>query len=364
MRVLVLNSGSTSVKVAIFDAGQPRRFSVTGRGAGASLLDRIGAEVDWQSLAAVGHRVVHGGERHTRPCRIDDTVLADVRALSPYDPTHLPAQLALIEEISRLRPDLPQIACFDTAFHASLPAVARMLPLPRRLYQGGVRRYGFHGLSYQWAVDEVARRWGPAAAGGRLVLAHLGGGASLAAVRDGRSVDTTMGFSPAGGLPMGTRSGDVDPGVVAYLARSEGLTAEGFAALASAESGLLGISGISGDLRVLAERSATDPHAAQAIALFCYEVKKGIGAYAAALGGIDRLVFTGGIGEHDAGVRARICEGLGFLGIVLDQQRNARHAPVISAAQAPVAVEVVAADEERMVMQGVLEVLGRQERKT
>jgi acetate kinase len=364
MRVLVLNGGSTSVKVAIFDTGPPRRFSVPSSAGPRSLLDRIGAELDWSTLDAVGHRVVHGGERHVRPCRITDTVLQDVRALAPYDPTHLPRQLALIEELARRRPGLPQVACFDTAFHASLPAVARLLPLPRRLQDRGVRRYGFHGLSYQWVVEEIARRWGPAAAGGRLVLAHLGGGASLAAVRDGRSVDTTMGFSPAGGIPMGTRSGDVDPGVVAYLARTEGLTAEGFAALASEQSGLLGMSGTSGDLRVLEERSATDPRAAEAIALFCYEVKKRIGAFAAALGGIDRLVFTGGIGEHAAVVRARVCEGLGFLGIVLDQQRNAAHAPVISAADASVVVEVVATDEERMVMQGVLEVLAREERKT
>jgi acetate kinase len=198
------------------------------------------------------------------------------------------------------------------------------------------------------------------------VLAHLGGGASVAAVRDGRSVDTTMGFSPAGGIPMSTRSGDIDPGIVAYLARSEGLTAEGFAALASEESGLLGISGTSGDWRVLSERAATDPRAAEAIALFCYEVKKRIGAFAAALGGIDRLVFTGGIGEHAADLRARVCEGLGFLGIALDPARNAAHAPVISTPDAAVAVEVIAADEERMVMQGVLEILAtgaRQERK-
>lgn len=361
MRVLVLNGGSTSVKVAIFESESPRRFSVPSSADPRSLLDRIGAEVDWSTLDAVGHRVVHGGAGHVRPCRITDTVLEDVRMLAPYHPTHLPQQLALIEEITRRRPDLPQVACFDTAFHASLPAVARLLPLPRRFQERGVRRYGFHGLSYQWVVQEIARRWGPAAAGGRLVLAHLGGGASLAAVHDGHSIDTTMGFSPTGGIPMGTRSGDIDPGVVAYLARSEGLTAEGFAALASEASGLLGISGTTGDLRELAERSASDPRAAEAIALFCYEVKKRVGAFAAALGGIDRLVFTGGVGEHSADVRARVCQGLGFLGIVLDQERNAVHAPVISAADAPVVVEVVVADEERMVMQGVLEVLARQE---
>jgi len=211
MRVLVLNVGSTSVKAAVFHAGRASRLSIPAGADTRAVLDRIGAEVGWETLEAVGHRLVHGGERHVRPGRIDEALLADVRALAPYDPTHLPRQLAVIEEIRRWRPDLPQVACFDTAFHAALPTVARLLALPRRLHDQGLRRYGFHGLSYQGVVDEIARRWGPAAAGGRLVVAHLGGGASLAAIRDGRSVDTTMGFSPSGGIPMGTRSGDVDP---------------------------------------------------------------------------------------------------------------------------------------------------------
>jgi acetate kinase len=285
-------------------------------------------------------------------------VLADLRALAPYDPNHLPRQIALVEAVVGRRADLPQVACFDTAFHASLPTVARLFPLPRRLYQRGVRRYGFHGLSFEWTLAELARRFGPGAARGRLVLAHLGGGASLAAVQDGRSMDTTMGFSPTGGVPMSTRSGDVDPGVMAYLARTEGLTAEGFAALASEQSGLLGISETSGDVRTLLASAAVDPRAEEAIALFCQEVKKRIGAFAAVLGGIDRLVFTGGIGEHSAEVRARACEGLGFLGITLDPARNAAHAPVISAPESPVVVHVIAADEEQVVRDGVLRVLG------
>jgi acetate kinase len=240
--------------------------------------------------------------------------------------------------------------------------VARLLPLPRRLAERGVRRFGFHGLSYQWLVGEIARQWGPAAAHQRLVLAHLGGGASLAAVHQGRSIDTTMGFSPSGGIPMGTRSGDIDPGVVAYLARSEGLSAEAFATLATEQSGLLGISGTTGDVRELLARSPSDPRAAEAVDLFCYEVKKRIGAFAAALGGIDRLVFTGGIGQHAAQVRARICEGLAFLGVKLDPVRNAAHAAVISAADGTVPVQVIATDEERMVLEGVRGVL-EEERK-
>jgi acetate kinase len=221
-----------------------------------------------------------------------------------------------------------------------------------------VRRFGFHGLSYQFLLTEIARQWGARAARGRLVLAHLGGGASLAAVHEGRSLDTTMGFSPSGGIPMGTRSGDIDPGVVAYLARTEGLGAQEFATLASERSGLLGVSGTTGDLRTLLAEAPSDPRAEEAVALFCYEVKKRIGAFAAALGGLDRLVFTGGIGEHSAEIRARACEGLAFLGITIDPERNAANAPVIS--RGPVPVQVIATDEERMVLEGVREVLDRE----
>jgi acetate kinase len=364
MKVLVLNGGSTSVKAAVFDgASEPLRFSVSSPD-GARALDEIGGRVDWASLEAVGHRVVHGGERHLAPCRVSRELLADLRELAPFDPTHLPRELDLIEQVGRRRPDLPQVVCFDTAFHATLPAVARLLPLPRRLYQLGVRRYGFHGLSYQWIIEELERRFGAAAARGRLVIAHLGGGASLVAVREGRSLDTTMGFSPTAGIPMATRSGDVDPGVIAFLARREGMTAEQFATMASEQSGLLGVSGTSGDLRALTARAATDPHAAEAIALFCYEVKKRIGAFAAVLGGIDRLVFTGGIGEHAAHVRAAVCQGLEFLGLALDPARNAAHQATVSSEGAAVAVHVLPTDEERVVLAGVLSVLSAVERKT
>jgi acetate kinase len=353
MKVLVINGGSTSLKAALFQGpAAARRLSVDAPGAEA--LARLGREwsLDWATLDGVGHRVVHGGERHVEPARVTSTLLDDLRALAPYDPNHLPAEIALIEEVARLRPGLPQVACFDTAFHATLPPVARVLPLPRRLLERGVRRYGFHGLSYQWVTAEVARRFGP---GGRLVIAHLGGGASLAAIRDGRSIDTSMGFSPSAGVPMATRSGDVDPGVIAFLARSEGMSAQDFARMATEQSGLLGVSGISGDLRTLA--ASSDPRAAEAIALFCYEVKKRVGAFAAALGGLDRLVFTGGIGEHSAEVRAAVCEGLGFLGVVLDPGRNAAHESTISAPGTPAQVHVIPTDEERVVHDAVLAVL-------
>jgi acetate kinase len=357
MTVLVLNGGSTSLKVALLGDGLDRRWSMpTGEVAG--FLDRIDDEAAGRPIGGVGHRVVHGGDRYGPPCRITPEVLADLRALSPTDPVHLPLEIALIEEVARRRPRLPQVACFDTAFHASLPLVARLLPLPRRLFDQGVRRYGFHGLSYQWSLRQIERQAGPDAARGRLVLAHLGGGASLAAVRDGRCADTTMGFSPAAGVPMATRSGDVDPGLVAYLARTEGMSAERFARMATEESGLLGVSGTTGDMRALAAAADADGRAAEAIALFCYEVKKRIGAFAAALGGLDRLVFTGGIGEHAPDVRRRICEDLEFLGIALDSERNLRGDPIISSARGRVIVQVIAADEEAMVAEGVRAVLG------
>lgn len=358
-RILVLNGGSTGIKAAIFDGEPPRRFTVPASAGLDPVFARIDDEGGWSAVEAVGHRVVHGGDRYVRPCLIDQQVLDQLRGLAPYDPNHLPQQISLVEAVARRRPDLPQVACFDTAFHATLPEVARLLPLPRRLYRQGIRRYGFHGLSFEWALAELARREGPAAARGRLVLAHLGGGSSLAAVLDGGCLDTTMGFSPTAGIPMGTRSGDVDPGVMAYLARTEGLTAEGFATLASERSGLLGVSETSGDVRTLLASAATDPRAESAIALFCQEVKKRIGAYAAVLGGLDRLVFTGGIGEHSAEVRARVCQGLEFLGITLDAEQNDAHAPAISAAGARVRVHVIAADEERVVRDGVLTVLGQ-----
>jgi acetate kinase len=349
MKVLVLNGGSTSLKAVLFAQPEaPHRFSVTASGRAG--LDRL--DVDWASLDGVGHRVVQGGARHQEPTRVTSELLDELRALAPFDPTHLPAEIALIEEVGRRRPELPQVACFDTAFHATLPLVARLLPLPHRLYDQGIRRYGFHGLSYQWIAGEVRRRWGETR---RLVIAHLGGGASLAALRDGVSVDTTMGFSPTAGVPMATRSGDVDPGVLAFLARSEGMTAETFARMCTEESGLLGVSGQSGDVRALA--ASSDPRAAEAIALFCYEVKKRIGAFAAVLGGLDRLVFTGGIGEHSAEVRAAICEGMGFLGLALDPRRNAAHELTISLDGTTASVHVIPTDEEQVVLEGVLAVL-------
>ncbi len=255
-------------------------------------------------------------------------------------------------------PDLPQVACFDTAFHHDLPRVARLLPIPRRYEAQGVRRYGFHGLSYAFLMGELARLAGEEAAHGRVILAHLGNGASLAAVHDGKPMDTSMSFTPTAGTPMSTRSGDLDPGLIWYLARTEGLDAKRFNEMVNFESGLLGVSETSSDMRDLLDRETQDVRAAEAVALFCYQVKKWIGAFAAALGGLDTLVFSGGIGENAPTVRARICDGLGFLGIELEEKQNMANASVISAAVSRVPVRVIRTDEEQIIAKTVCRVLG------
>jgi acetate kinase len=387
--VLTLNGGSSSIRFAIYGAGREPRLRLTGsvdrigltgtvlqahapasppllaqhlgpgdhRSAGDSLLRWLEAQPVFASVAAVGHRVVQGGAR-AEPERITPRLLRDLRRLAPFDPEHLPRELGLIEAVARRHPGLPQIACFDTAFHRGMPRVARLLPLPRRLAAQGVERYGYHGLSFSYLMEEL-RRLDPAAASGRVILAHLGNGASLAAVHRGRSRDTSMGFTPAAGLVMGTRTGDLDPGLAYYLARTERLTAAQFQRMVSHESGLLGVSGTSSDVRTLLARERTDKRAEDALALFCYQARKWIGAYAAALGGLDALVFAGGIGEHAPAIRARICDGLGFLGIALHRGRNARSAGLISRDAGRVRVRVIPTDEEQMIARTVCRQFGR-----
>ena len=377
--LLALNCGSSSLKFAVFDAsdlsrrvsgrferlGRPEarrvvedherggreesRADVAGPAdAAASLIDWLAGRFGLDALAAVGHRVVHGGPRFARPERITAEVVAELRRLVPLDPDHMPGALAIIEALGRRLPGAPQVACFDTAFHHDLPRVAQILPIPRRFEAAGARRYGFHGLSYAYLMEELGRA-APTSARGRVVLAHLGAGASLAAVAGGRCIDTTMALTPAAGLVMATRSGDIDPGLVRFLSRAEGMTADRFDDLVNHESGLLGVSETSPDFRELRARRATDIRAAEAVDLFCYRVKTGIGAFAAALGGLDALVFAGGIGEHAPGARAQICTGLEFLGIDLDPARNAEGAPRISKNGAAVDVRVIPTDEEAMI---------------
>ena len=334
----------------------PRRLAAADHGKAVDLLlDWLEAQPVFASVIAVGHRIVHG-MKHFTPERVTPKLLAELHRITPYDPDHLKREIGLIEAFRQRYPKLPQVACFDTAFHRTMPRVAKLLPIPRRYGRKGVERYGFHGLSYSYLMEELGRI-DPAAANSRVILAHLGNGASLAAVHDGRSIDTSMGFTPTSGLVMSTRTGDLDPGLMYFLARNEHMTAAHFQRMVNHESGLLGISGTSSDLRDLLARETRDIRAAEAVALFCYQVKKWIGSFAAALGGLDTLVFSGGIGENAPLIRQRICDGLGFLGIKIDQRRNARNAMLISPDAGRVDVRVIRTDEELMIARSVTRLL-------
>jgi acetate kinase len=300
---------------------------------------------------------VHGGNEYREPQRVTPVVAEELQRLSPYDPEHLPAEIALIKACARRYPRLPQVACFDTAFHGEMPRVARLLPIPRRYEKLGLQRYGFHGLSYAFLMKELARVGRQGEANGRIILAHLGNGASMAAVKDGKSLDTTMGFTPASGMPMSRRSGDIDPGLVSYLARTEGMDAEQFHKMVNTESGLLGVSERSSDMRDLLAHEDGDPRVAEAIALFCYQARKWIGALAAVMGGLDTVVFSAGIGESSPVIRARICEGLEFLGVVIDHARNEKSEAVISKEGGRVTVRVIHTDEESEIARSVMELL-------
>jgi acetate kinase len=300
----------------------------------------------FDQVRAIGHRVVHG-LNHIRATLIDKELLHELHSIYAYDPDHLPGEVALIELFSKRHPQLPQVACFDTAFHAGLPRVARLLPIPRRFDQAGIRRYGFHGLSYASLMENLMHVAKPKAVTGRVILAHLGNGASITALRDQQSVDTSMGFTPAGGIPMGTRSGDLDPGVASYL--MQGLSPSQFNDLINHQSGLIGISETSSDMEILLAKESADERAAEAVALFVYQVKKYIGAYTAVLGGLDLLAFTGGIGENAAPIRSRICTGLDYLGIQLDEESNQRNGLLISAGSSGVPVYVIPTDEESII---------------
>jgi len=344
---LVINAGSSSVKFGVFsfaaDPAAVERGSIEVSERDAALARLLDARKG--RLAGVGHRIVHGGPKHVEPELVTPDVLDGLRSVVAFAPNHLPDEIALIERVRRLRPELPQIVCFDTAFHAALPPVARRLPIPRRYDEQGLRRYGFHGLSYTFLMHEL-RRLAPERADGRVVLAHLGNGSSLAAVSSGRPIDTSMGFTPLGGVVMSTRAGDIDPGVVTFIARQDKLDGDGLERVMSRESGLLGLSNRTADMRELLDREASDEGCRLAVAIYCYEIRKQIGAYVAALGGLDALVFAGGIGERAPIVRARICDGLTCFGIELDRDRNGANALVISTEASRVPVHVIETDEE------------------
>ncbi|GAC1513359.1 MAG: acetate/propionate family kinase [Chloroflexota bacterium] len=377
---MTINTGSSSLKAALYPASphgnailtiHVDRIGASGgrmrieRGDGSKILDRphdasnhetaLRTTLTWMkeqgygdALTAVGHRVVHGGRDHTEPQIVTDSLLAALRNLIPIDSNHLPQAIAAIDAVSDNFPATLQVACFDTAFHRHIPRVAQMYALPRHVERAGIIRYGFHGLSYEYVMQRLAAI-DPTAPRQRIIIAHLGNGASMVAVRHGRSIDTTMGFTPTGGLMMGTRTGDIDPGVILYLLQADAMEPAAVNTLVNREAGLLGVSETSQDMHDLLEAEAVDARAAEAVHLFCYQATKFVGALAAVLGGVDTLVFTGGIGENSARVRQRICATLEFLGIRVDDDRNNRNASVISDPGTPVTVRVVETDEDRMI---------------
>jgi acetate kinase len=378
IRVLTINSGSSSLKWSLYKMGTAETRVLSGsleriglRGGRSQVRDADGRMLvderrefpdhdaalktllDWlderfpgRPVDAVGHRVVHGGPTYTEPSLITSDLYETLETIVRLAPEHLPHELKAIDTIRRLFPTMKQVACFDTAFHRHMPEVAQRIPLPRSLWHEGVLRYGFHGLSYEYIITKLRELAGDDAANGRVLIAHLGNGASMAAVRDGKSIDTTMGLTPAGGLMMGTRSGDLDPGILIYLLEEKERKPSTIDYLVNQRSGLIGVSGTSSDMRDLLEHEAADPHAAQAVEMFCYQARKFVAAMASTLAGLDTFVFTAGVGTNAPEVRQRICAGLEFMGIHIDPARNDANAPVISTDESPVTVRVMKTDEE------------------
>jgi acetate kinase len=392
-RILTLNSGSSTLKFAVY-AMEPEALVLAGSidriglkvshfqahdSAGAQLADQhlhvrdhddalrtllgwIRGNTEGDDLDAIGHRIVHGGGEYYEPHEITPHLMEALRQLVPLAPDHLPHELAAIEAARRVFPGLRQVACFDTAFHRRMPKLAQMYPLPRFLWHEGAIRYGFHGLSYEYIMTELEKLAGREVADGRVIIAHLGNGASMVACKDGGSLDTTMGFTPAGGLMMSTRSGDLDPGVILYLLEHKNLKPAAVSDIVNQQAGLLGVSGITSDMKELLRREDGDPHAAEAVELFCYQARKFLGALAAVLGGLDTLVFTAGIGENAPSIRWRICQPLEFLGIQVDSRRNEDNSPIISPDGAPVTVRVMRTDEQMMIARHTHSLLRRRER--
>lgn len=368
--ILTLNVGSSSIKATLYavnvsvSQGADPEFSGVDLGADlpggqpglGMLFGSLESRLQGKRLDAIGHRVVHGGSRYTEPQKVTPEVTGAIEALARIDPEHAPLALAGIRSATAAFPMSTQVACFDTAFHRTMPQVAQLYSLPKYLRDKGIARYGFHGLSYEYIVGALRKEYLDGLPR-RIIIAHLGSGASMAAVRDGVGIETTMGFTPTGGLVMSTRTGDLDPGVLLFLLETENMGAPDIGKLVNKQSGLLGISETTADMRELLAAEAGDPRAAQAVELFCYHAKKHIGALAATLDGLDMLVFTAGIGEHSAPIRERICAGLGFLGIRLDAARNGAHAPVISGEESRVTVRVIKTDENLMIAKHVYELV-------
>ena len=396
--VLTVNAGSSSIKLDLLKVGSDdqddrhhQNATVTGIGqTGAQFITRHGdgeeetqsldqsdrssaistltnwlrEKADHHSIIGIGHRIVHGGPNHSQPELITDALVEDFRKYINFDPEHLLIALELIEVMREQLPELPQVACFDTNFFHDLPKIAQLLPVPRKYQAEGLRRYGFHGLSYDYLLGEFRRVAGEQAANGRIIFAHLGTGASLAALYQGKPIDTTMSFTPASGLMMSTRSGDLDPGIARYMQVVYGLGIEEYNDIVNFQSGLLGMSELSADMQVLQQYEASNEAAAEAISLFVYQVKKSIGSLATTLGGIDSIVFSGGIGENSVAIRSRICQGLGFLGIELDEAKNQEHAECVSVAGSRVGVHVIKTYEAQVIINQVLQTLQAADNQT
>jgi len=388
--ILTINGGSSSIKFSLYKIEDPLKQMFNGQienigtkkaklsfnnsvteqkncisikakdhhEAASHLIDWLEKQEGFGSIKAIGHRIVHG-MKHTEPEIISAKLLTELKKIRNYDPDHLPEEIRLIEVFGKRYPLLKQVACFDTSFHTSMPRVAKLLSIPRRYYEKGIQRYGFHGLSYSFLMEELHCLAGSDVANGKVILAHLGSGASLAAVKEGKSIDTSMGFTPASGLPMSTRTGDLDPGVAWYLMKFEKLNPKEFNHLVNHESGLLGVSETSPDMRELMEVEDTNGYAKDAIELFCYQTKKWIGSFTAVLGGLDTLVFSGGIGEHSPEARSKICDSLGFLGIELCEIKNMNNKAIISTEKSDVTVRVITTNEEIMIARLVSNVMNK-----
>jgi acetate kinase len=385
--MLIINAGSSSIKMALYEMADEPVLQLSGKiekiGSGDSTLIikqnnstthfslkandfslTTTAFINWlqqqswfKKIKAIGHRIVHG-MHHTKSEIITDDLLKELNSIVDYDPGHLPSEVKFIELIKKEYPQLMQVACFDTAFHTTIPAVAKTFALPKKYFDEGIQRYGFHGISYSYLMQQL-QKINETEANGRIILAHLGNGASIAAVKEGKCIDTSMGFTPAAGIVMSTRSGDIDPGVALFLMQ-QGMDAKTFNDIINHQSGLLGISGVSADMQTLLEKENENKDAALAIDIFCYQIKKYIGAYIAALNGLDILVFSGGIGENAAVIRKRICNGLEYAGIEIDDERNSNQQQLISTTNSKIKVYVIPTNEELMIVQQTFNIYRQQ----
>ena len=388
-KIIALNTGSSSIKFAWYEIGETEHLIFSGsltkigdRNGMFSVQDDQGISLSSESVAAqnhdaacdyvfswimsqsegskpdaVGHRIVHGGPLYSTPQIVTSELITSLESLSPYAPEHLPQAIKAVRHVARLFPETLQVTCFDTSFHSTMPAVAKLYALPESIRKEGVQRYGFHGLSYEYILIELKRQLGAQAVKKRIILAHLGHGASMAAVKNGKSIETTMGFSPAGGLVMSTRSGDLDPGVILFLLQQNKMTPAAIKEMVNRQSGLIGVSGSTDDMRDLLKVKEVDDSAKQAIELFCYQARKYIGTLSVVLGGLDSLVFTGGIGEHSSEIRSRICAGLEFLGIRVDEEKNRINSTIISPENGQVDIRIIKTNEELMIARHTMRIL-------